>query len=110
MKILLDECVPRTLKPSFSVDGHVCTTVPEAGLTGKTNGELLEVAERSYEVFITLDKGMRYQQNLTGSKIAILIIRTKTNRLVDILPYVPACLSALLSIKPGQVIQVGAGQ
>lgn len=109
MKILLDECVPRALKSSLSVEGHQCTTVPEAGFAGSTNGELLKLAESNFEVFITLDKGIQYQQNLAGSEITVLLIRAKSSRVADILPHIPACLSALRSIKPGQVIQVGEG-
>jgi predicted nuclease of predicted toxin-antitoxin system len=104
MKLLLDECVPRTLKPSLSVDGHICLTVPEAGLAGKTNGELLTLAEHRFEIFITLDKGVQFQQNLAGRSIAILLIRAKSNRIVDILPHVPARIVALRSIRPGQII------
>ena len=58
MRVLLDECVPRKFK--FSISGHNCRTVPEAGFAGKTNGELLVLAERDgFEVFLTLDKGVR---------------------------------------------------
>jgi Domain of unknown function (DUF5615) len=51
MKILLDECVPKAIKRSLSVDGHECSTVPEAGFAGETNGELLLLAENSAEHF-----------------------------------------------------------
>jgi len=54
MKILLDECVPKAIKHSLSVDGHECSTVPEAGFAGKTNGELLTLAENRFEAFVTL--------------------------------------------------------
>src|SRR5579863_2826171 len=106
MKLLLDECVPRTLKPSLSVEGHACTTVPEAGFAGKTNGEPLSLAEQSFDVFVTLDTGLQFQQNLSGRKIAILVIRCKSNRLADILPQIPACLIALRSITSGGVVQI----
>lgn len=107
MNLLLDECVPRPLKSSLTAEGHTCSTVPEAGLTGKTNGELLLLAQRSFQVFVTLDKGIPYQQNLAGFSIAILIIRARSSRLADILPYVPACLAALRTIKPGELVRVG---
>jgi predicted nuclease of predicted toxin-antitoxin system len=107
MKLLLDECVPRTLKPSLSVEGHNCSTVPEAGFAGKSNGELLRLAEGSFDVFVTLDKGMQYQQNLAGRKIAILVIRSKSNRLADILAHVPACLTVIRSIKQGELVHIG---
>ncbi|HEV2617079.1 MAG TPA: DUF5615 family PIN-like protein [Candidatus Acidoferrales bacterium] len=107
MKILLDECIPRSIKSSLSVEGHECSTVPEAGLAGKTNGELLRLAEGSFEVFVTLDRGMPYQQNLAGYNISVVLIRTKSSRVADILPHIPSCLLAFSSIKPGQIIEIG---
>jgi predicted nuclease of predicted toxin-antitoxin system len=107
MKLLLDECVPRRFKSSVSTDQHQCVTVPEAGFAGKTNGELLLLAEADFDVFVTLDKGLAYQQNLMGRRIAIVVIRAKSNRLIDLLPHAQACLDAIATIQPGQVIQVG---
>jgi predicted nuclease of predicted toxin-antitoxin system len=108
MKILLDECVPKTLKFNLSADGHECTTVPEPGPAGKTNGELLILAEGKFEVFVTLDKGVPFQQNPSGCKIGILVIRARSSRVTDILPLIPDCLAALRFIKPGQVAEIGA--
>ncbi len=107
MNLLLDECVPRPLKASLAVEGHACLTVPEAGFAGKTNGELLRLAQNRYRVFITLDKGIPYQQNLAGVTLAVLIIRAKSNRLIDLLPHVPACLAALREIKAGEIVHIG---
>jgi predicted nuclease of predicted toxin-antitoxin system len=105
MKLLLDECIPRKLRDSFSE--HECQTVPDAGLAGEKNGRLLSLAESAgFDVFLTMDKGLQYQQNLTGRQIAILIIRARSNRLIDLLPHIEACLSILLSIQPGEVIRV----
>lgn len=107
MRLLLDECVPRTLKPGLSVEGHVCSTVPEAGFSGKANGELLSLAEQNFDVLITLDQGLQFQQNLKCRKISILVIRSKSNRLADLLPQIPSCLVALRAIKPGEIMRVG---
>lgn|SRR5690242_5364458 len=107
MKILLDECVPRHLKSHFSTGAHQCSTVPEAGFAGLLNGELLRMAERNFDVFVTLDKGIPYQQNLGGFQIAVVIIRAKSSRIEDILAHVEACLIAFASIRPGQVLQIG---
>jgi uncharacterized protein (DUF433 family) len=80
----------------------------EAGLAGQKNGRLLSVAESAgYELFLTMDKGLQYQQNLIGRRIAILVIRAKSNRLMDVLPHVDACRSIMSWIQPGQVIRVG---
>ncbi|HWF37218.1 MAG TPA: DUF5615 family PIN-like protein [Candidatus Acidoferrales bacterium] len=107
MKVLLDECVPRPIKISFSVEGHECSTVTEAGFAGKSNGELLRLAESRFEVFVTLDKGMRFQQNLSDCRLAIVMICVKSSRVEDVLPHIPACLMALRSITPGTIVHVG---
>ena len=105
MKVLLDECVPRKLKRALS--NHDCQTVPEAGFAGKRNGQLLSLAESAgYELFFTLDKGLQYQQNMAGRSIAILIVRARSNRLDDLLLLLESCLTAMNSIKPGEVIRV----
>ena len=84
MKVLLDECIPRKLKAAFV--GHQCSTVPEAGLAGKKNGDLLSLAEiQGFEIFLTMDKGIQYEQNLTDRRIAIIIVRAKSNRLGDLM-------------------------
>jgi hypothetical protein len=106
MKVLLDECIPRKLKYSFS--DHECQTVPEAGLAGQKNGILLTLAEESgFDLFFTMDKGLQYQQNLAGRRISILILHAASNRLEDLLPHLEACRSLMHSIQPGEIIRVG---
>jgi predicted nuclease of predicted toxin-antitoxin system len=107
MKLLLDECLPRRTKYLFGEAGHECETVQEAGFSGKENGELIALAEKKFDVFVTIDKNIRHQQNLRGQNIAVLIIRTVSNDLDDIRPHIPGALSALRSIRPGQVVEVG---
>jgi predicted nuclease of predicted toxin-antitoxin system len=105
MKILIDECVPRKLKRHLS--DHECITVPEAGLAGKDNGELLSAAEKlGFDVFLTLDKDFQYEQSLTGRAIAVLIFRAKSSQIDDLLPLVPRCLAELRSIKFGQLVRI----
>jgi len=107
MKLLLDECVPRRFRFSLSDGEHDCVTVPEAGFAGRKNGELLGLAEGNFDVFITLDQGLRHQQNLAGRMIAILVIRTKSNRLADLLPYAQACREVIATIKRGEIVRIG---
>jgi hypothetical protein len=105
VKILLDECLPRDLQKHLV--GYDCQTVPKAGFAGKANGELLVLAERSgWQVLLTMDQGMPYQQNLAGRTISLGIIRAKSNRLADLLPLVPAVRAALRSLKPGQAVRI----
>jgi hypothetical protein len=98
MKVLLDECVPRNLKSSLIC--HECQTVPDAGFAGKKNGELLYLAdEAGFEVFVTLDRGIEYEQNLARHNIAVIMLRAKSIRLVDLVVHVPEILRVLPSIR-----------
>ncbi|MDP1581394.1 MAG: hypothetical protein Q8M02_14065 [Candidatus Didemnitutus sp.] len=74
MKILLDECVPWPVHRLL--EGHDCTTAQRQGWGGLKNGDLLARAEVEFDLFITSDQGIRYQQSLTGRKIAILELST----------------------------------
>jgi predicted nuclease of predicted toxin-antitoxin system len=106
MKVLLDECIPRKFKRSLP--GHQCQTVPEAGFAGKTNGELIAVAEeRGFEVLLTVDKGLAHEPNIAGRRIAILIVRAKSNRLADLLPHAGTCVAHISSMRPGQIVRIG---
>lgn len=105
MKILLDECIPQGLCKSFRE--HACHAARQAGFGGKKNGELLKLAEAAgFEVLITVDRNVSYQQNFHGRSIALVVLEVQSNRLKDLLLYLPACLSALRSMKPGQVLRV----
>lgn len=106
MRLLLDECVPRKLKFLFVKAGHRCTTAQEADLSSKTNGELLDLAELSFDVLITIDKNIQYQQTIANRRIAVLILRARSNDLSDIVPVVPYALKALATIEPGQFVEV----
>jgi len=74
MRILLDECVPWPMHKLLS--GHDCSTVQARGWGGIKNGDLLQRAETEFDLFITADQNIRYQQNLIGRRIAILELST----------------------------------
>src|SRR5258708_5813526 len=105
MRVLLDECIPRKLKNALV--GVNCLTAPEAGFANLRNGILLSLAEGAgFDVFVTMDKGIEYEQTLQGRKIAIIVLRAKSNRLNDLVPHVPACLAVIGSIRPGQALRI----
>ncbi len=106
MRILLDENLPRKL--AGHLIGHTCRTVAECGWSGKANGELLGLADPQFDVMLTLDKNLPYQQNLDTKGIAVLIVRARSNRIQDLLPVIPECLAALENIQPHQVVRVGS--
>ena len=107
MKVLIDECAPKALKTFLAKHGHECRTVQEAGWSGKQNGELLALTETAFDVLVTVDTNLRYQQNLAGRKIAIVVIQSSSSRLDHLVQFFPACVSALHEIKPGEVVLVG---
>jgi predicted nuclease of predicted toxin-antitoxin system len=107
MKLLIDECLPRNVKFLFADGGHKCETVLDAGFSGKENGELLTLADGNFDVLVTVDRNIRYQQNMTGRRIAVLILRAQSNDIDDIRPHVPQALDALKAIKTGQIVEVG---
>jgi len=105
MRILLDECIDERFRNSLSP--HDCQTARFAGLAGLENGELLASAEAArFDIFLTVDQGIEYQQNLRGRQIAVLVLRAKSNRLKDLLTLVPACLSHIETIQPGQIVNI----
>ena len=105
MKILLDECLPLDFRHSFP--GHETHTVQWAGLKGKENGELLQAAEvAGYDVLVTVDQGLPRQQLSGNRKLSIILVRSRTNQLEDLLPLAPAITSALKAIQRGQVVVV----
>jgi hypothetical protein len=105
MRVLIDECIDERLRNYLS--GHECQTARYAGPAGLKNGDLLAAAETArFDVFLTVDQGIEYQQNLTGRKIAIIIFRMKSNRLTNLLAHVPSCLVHIQSIQPGQVVRI----
>ena len=102
--MLLDECVTRHLKREFA--DHEVHTVEEAGFKGLENGTLLRAASGTYDVLITVDRNLPYQQNLTDLEIAILILSAKRNSYVRLKPLMPQALKELRTIKPRQIILI----
>lgn len=107
MRLLLDECVDQRLR--LLLAGHDCRSAAFAGLSGLKNGALLDAAEAAgFEVIITTDPEIPFQQNLRHRGIAILILCAPTNRLADLKGLVPSAIAALNDIAPGSVIRISA--
>jgi hypothetical protein len=98
MNILLDESVPWPVHKL--IIGHNCTSVQRRGWKGSRNGALLPLAEAEFDLFITSDQNLRYQQNLAGRKIAILEL--STNKLRQIVAAADDLRAAMAAIKPGE--------
>ena len=105
MKLLLDECLPLDLRHSFPT--HDAHTAQWAGLKGKKNGELLWAAEAAgYDVLLTVDQGIPHQRPSASRKLSIILVRSRTNQIEDLLPLVNAIILALETIQPGQTVAI----
>ena len=98
MRILLDEDLPRRL--CALLVGHEATTVPRSGWSGIKNGKLLALAATRFDVFLTMDQGLEFQQNLATLPIAILVVEALSNRIEHLSPVVPNMLRELNHLPP----------
>jgi predicted nuclease of predicted toxin-antitoxin system len=108
MKILLDECLPRKLKNDLP--GHAVTTVSEMQWKGLKNGELIRLAEQAFDVFVTIDQGVRYQQNLQGAKLAVILLAAPNNRIETLRPLMPRVLTVLQTIRRSEIVRVESSE
>jgi len=104
MKLLLDECVTRTLKRDLA--RHEVLTAIEAGFTGLKNGALLQAASGRFDVLITVDRNLEYQQNIKRLQIAVLIVVAEGITYDHLKPMVSQIEEALNSIRPGEMIRI----
>jgi len=105
VRVLLDECVDRRL--AGDILGHDVKTVPEMGLAALKNGELLARAEDEFDAFITVDRNLPFQQDVSRFSFAVIVLRAPSNRLTDLRRLVPQLLTALPVAKRGEVTWVG---
>jgi hypothetical protein len=101
MKILLDECIDQRLAKELKGE-RVVKTVPQMGWATIKNGELLTLAETEFDVFITVDRNLSFQQHLPKFNIAVLVLHAPSNRLADIKPLVPQILTKLPKLIKGK--------
>ena len=106
MRVLLDECVPRALRKELL--GHDVETVAEAGWAGVTNGELLQLAARHFDLLLTIDRNLEYQQNLAGLALGLIVVHAPSNDVAVLRPLMPAVLAAIPETKPGMVTHIRA--
>lgn len=106
MRVLLDESVPEMLGKLLG--GHACSTVQRQGWARIKNGKLLALAKDQFDVLLTADKGMEYQQNQGTLPVAILVVRAKSNRLEDLARAVPSILAGLDEMPPRTLRSVAA--
>jgi hypothetical protein len=106
MRVLLDECLPKRLKREFNPP-HSALSVAEVGWSGITNGRLLSLAAPKFDVFLTSDTNLEFQQNLKDLSLTIVVLFAPSNDITVLAPLIPAVIQALADAKPGQVLHIG---
>ncbi len=106
MRILLDESLPRKLR--LELPGHDAQTVQKRGWSGLKNGALLREASQEFQVLLTGDRNLEFQQNLATLPIAVIVMVAINNRIETLRPLIPDVLEALRTIQPGQLVRIGA--
>ena len=106
MRILLDEDLPRRL--GELIVGQQVSTVQRSGWSGVKNGKLLALAAVGFDVFLTMDGHLEFQQNLANLPIAVLVVEAVSNRMEHLVPVVPNILKELDHLPPQSLRRVRA--
>jgi hypothetical protein len=104
MRILLDESMPNPIRQRLV--GHVVRTVVECGWEGVSNGKLLALAATSFDVVLTADRNIKYQQNLKKLPVAVIVAVTQDGLLSSFEQLVPKLLVALTQLAPRTLIEL----
>lgn len=104
MRILIDECLDWRL--SRGLPGHTISSVQKMGWAGIKNGKLLELAEANFDVFITGDRNLSFQQNISSLRCAVIVLSAGSTQLKDTLPLMAQVLASLPSVQPGTVTRL----
>jgi predicted nuclease of predicted toxin-antitoxin system len=104
LKVLLDECIDWRL--ARHIAGHEVNTARQMGWSTVKNGELLALAAKEFDVFVTVDRNLSFQQNLPAFSISVIVLRAVSNRLTDLQTLVPKLLASIAVAKPGSVTYV----
>lgn len=105
MRVLLDNCVPIDL--AVHIRGHEVVCVTDLGWAHLDDGALLDAADGGFDILVTADKGIPFQQLLAGRSIAVVVMRARNNRVGTLARLIPALLTVLKSIAPGEVLEIG---
>lgn len=107
MRILIAECLSWRLERALT--GHYAVSAQKMGWSGVRNGRLLALAvENGFDVFLTGDRNLAFQQNVPQFSIAVVVLEAKGVQLHHALPLMPKVLALLPNLKPGQLVRVSA--
>jgi predicted nuclease of predicted toxin-antitoxin system len=107
LRILLDNCVPADLAPH--IRGHDVASAVELGWAAFEDSQLLDAMAGRFEILLTVDTSIRFQQRLDGRPFSVVVLRARSNRVGQLARLLPALLKALQDIKPGELREIEAG-
>jgi hypothetical protein len=105
VRVLLDECIDWRF--AREIVGHDVKTARQMGWTAIKNGELLGLASEHFDVFVTVDRNLSFQQNLAAFRIGVVVLHARSNRLADLRPLAPRAIAAIEEVRPGAIALVG---
>jgi hypothetical protein len=105
VRVLLDECIDWRF--AREIVGHDVKTARQMGWTAIKNGELLGLASQHFDVFVTVDRNLSFQQNLAAFQIGVVVLEARSNRLADLRPLAPRAIAAIERVRPGAIALVG---
>ena len=105
MRVLIDECLNWRL--ARGLPGHFCTSVQRIGWSGIKNGALLaKMKQARFDVLITGDRNLQFQQHVPASEIAVVVLRGGSTQLAETLPLMPLVLEKMSEFVPGTITYI----
>ena len=105
MRLLIDDSLPWQFRALLI--GHDAVTTAYMGWKGKSNGELLKLAASDFDVFITADRSIPYQQCITETDVAVVVVIADSNAIESLRPLAPLIVDALDTIRRGEIVHIG---
>ena len=106
MRVFIDECIDWRL--SRDIIGHDVKTAHQIGWDDVKNGALLALVAGKFDMFVTVDRNLAFQNRVTHLSFAVMVLQAHTNRLADLRPLVPDLLRMMPQVQPGQLVQIGS--
>ena len=105
MRVFIDECIDWRLARHMT--GHDVSTAHQMGWSGVKNGALLALVAGKFDVFVTVDRNLAFQNKVADVPFVVIVLHAFTNRLADLTPLVPECLRRMTHARPGELLQIG---
>lgn len=104
MRVLIDECL--NWRICRALTGHYCTSAQKMGWGGLTNGALLKRAEQEFDLFVTGDRNLSFQQDVSSLDIAVVVLHAQSTQLDHTMLLMPQVVPLLPTLRPGDIVDI----